>query len=234
LNAPSPYPLLLLASIALTLAFWSRLAKRDERLLLIYLAALVSAFIGAKVVYLAAEGWMFRNSPDRWLIWATGKTILGALLGGYAGVEIAKKALGYTRPTGDWFALIAPLGIAVGRIGCLLHGCCLGQECAPTWWTLRDVAGVTRWPAVPLEIGFNLVALAIFLVLRWKRVLPGQHFHLYLVGYGLFRLAHETVRATPRIVGGLTGYQLAAAAVCALGVVGFIQRRQSSGSAAQP
>ena len=58
----------------------SRLAKRDERLLVIYIAALVSAFLGAKVVYLAVEGWMFLDAPDRWMIWATGKTILGALL----------------------------------------------------------------------------------------------------------------------------------------------------------
>jgi phosphatidylglycerol:prolipoprotein diacylglycerol transferase len=65
--------------------------------MIIYLAALAGAFIGAKIVYLAAEGWMFWSSPNRWLIWATGKTILGALLGGYAAVEIAKSLLGYSQ-----------------------------------------------------------------------------------------------------------------------------------------
>ena len=105
----SPYSLLMLAGIAVSIAFWVRLAKRDERLLVIYIAALVSAFLGAKLVYLAAEGWMFWDAPERWMIWATGKTILGALLGGYAGVEVAKKLTGYTEATGDWFALIAPL-----------------------------------------------------------------------------------------------------------------------------
>ena len=48
---------------------------------------------------------MYWDDPQRWVIWATGKTILGALLGGYAGVEAAKKWTGYTQPTGDWFAL---------------------------------------------------------------------------------------------------------------------------------
>jgi phosphatidylglycerol:prolipoprotein diacylglycerol transferase len=43
----------------------------------VYLGALLGAFTGAKLVYLAAEGWMFVDSPDRWLIWATGKTIVG-------------------------------------------------------------------------------------------------------------------------------------------------------------
>ena len=120
--SPSPYSLLMLGGIAVSIAFWVRLAKRDERLLVIYIAALVSALLGAKIVYLAAEGWMFWDAPERWMIWATGKTILGALLGGYAGVEVAKKLTGYTEATGDWFAVIAPVGIVLGRVSV----CCMG------------------------------------------------------------------------------------------------------------
>jgi phosphatidylglycerol:prolipoprotein diacylglycerol transferase len=215
----------MLLGIGMSIVLWSRLAKRDERLLVIYIAALVSAFLGAKLVYLAAEGWMFGSDPQRWMIWATGKTILGALLGGYAGVEVAKKATGYTQPTGDWFALIAPTGIVLGRMGCLLHGCCLGRECVPAWWTIRDAQGVARWPAVPLEMVFNLSVIVVFLLLRWRRLLPGQHFHLYLIAYGLFRFGHEFQRATPRVTGEFSGYHLAALAVAILGAVGFARRR---------
>lgn len=219
------YSTLLLAGILVSFVMWSRVARHDKRLPIIYIAALAGAFVGAKLIYLAAEGWMFVNSADRWLIWATGKTILGALLGGYGGVELAKKALGYTRPTGDWFALIAPCGIALGRVGCLLHGCCLGRVCPPAWWTINDLHGVPRWPAVPLEIVFNAGALAGVLVLRRRRLLPGQHFHLYLIGYGIFRFIHEWVRDTPRLVAGLSGYHFAALAVMALGVVGWVRRQ---------
>ncbi len=231
----SPYSLLMLAGIAVSLVFWARLAKRDERLLVIYIAALVSAFLGAKVVYLAAEGWMFWDAPDRWMIWATGKTILGALLGGYAGVEVAKKMTGYTSATGDWFAVIAPVGIVLGRVGCLLHGCCLGRACAPAWWTIADAHGVARWPAVPVEIAFNVLALAIFLLLiRMEKFRPhlaarlrGQHFHLYLMAYGTFRFAHEFVRATPRMSGAFSGYQIAALVCVALGAWRFAARARS-------
>ncbi len=252
----SPYSLLMLVGIAVSIAFWARLARRDERLLVIYIAALVSAFLGAKIVYLAAEGWMFWDAPGRWMIWATGKTILGALLGGYAGVEVAKKLTGYTQATGDWFAVIAPVGIVLGRVGCLLHGCCLGKECAAAWWTINDAHGVPRWPAVPVEIGFNLLALAFFLALRWGgestkdtkghekgnsafRVLScfswthlaarlrGQHFHVYLMAYGAFRFAHEFLRATPRIGGSFSGYQIAALACVALGAWRFAVRARS-------
>lgn len=220
----------------MSLFVWSRLARRDPKLLGVYFGGLLGAFTGAKLVYLAAEGWLFWDSPQRWLIWATGKTILGALLGGYAGVEIAKKLLGYTRATGDLFALVAPIGIIFGRVGCLLHGCCLGHPCPPHWWTMRDPEGVDRWPAVPLEIGFNLLALGVFLLLRftpWRRsktagpILPGQHFHLYLMGYGLFRLGHEFFRDTPRVLPGISGYQFAALACVLLGAWGFQRRRHA-------
>jgi phosphatidylglycerol:prolipoprotein diacylglycerol transferase len=221
------YGWLMLAGILVSIAFWSRIARRDERLLIIYFAALISAFLGAKLVYFAAEGWMFWDDPQRWVIWATGKTILGALLGGYAGVEVAKKWTGYTQPTGDWFAVIAPLGIALGRVGCLLHGCCLGKRCAPAWWTIRDARGIPRWPAVPMEIAFNLVAIVVLLVLRRRRLLPGQHFHLYLIAYGVFRFAHEFLRATPRVAGEISGYQFAALSVAGLGIVGFVRRRHA-------
>ena len=170
---------------------------------------------------------MYWDEPQRWVIWATGKTILGALLGGYAGVEVAKKWTGYTQPTGDWFALIAPLGIALGRVGCLLHGCCLGRRCAPAWYTIRDAHGYSRWPAVPVEIAFNIAALLVFIGLRRRRLLAGQHFHLYLIGYGIFRTAHEFLRATPRVSGEFSGYQIAAIAVAGLGIVGFVRRRHA-------
>ena len=52
----SLYGWLLLAGIAVSLFTWTGLARRDERLVLIYVAALLSAFIGAKRVYVLAEG----------------------------------------------------------------------------------------------------------------------------------------------------------------------------------
>ena len=223
----SPYSLLMLAGIAVSIALWARLARRDERLPVIYIAALVSAFLGAKIVYLAAEGWMFWDAPERWIIWATGKTILGALLGGYAGVEVAKKLTGYAEATGDWFAVIAPVGIVLGRVGCLLHGCCLGRECAAAWWTINDARGVARWPAVPVEIAFNGAAIIVFMGLRRRRVLAGQHFHIYLMAYGAFRFAHEFLRATPRIGGGISGYQIAALACVVLGAWRFAVRARA-------
>jgi phosphatidylglycerol:prolipoprotein diacylglycerol transferase len=221
----APYGWLMLGGIAVSFAVWRRMARRDPRLLTIYLAALAGAFLGAKVVYFFAEGYLHLGTPDMWPQLATGKSILGGLLGGYAAVEVVKRLTDYPGITGDWFALIVPVGISLGRVGCWINGCCQGIECHPNWFTVRDVAGHARWPAVPMEILFNLMALITILCLRTAKKLPGQHFHLYLIGYGVFRFLHEFVRDEPHILGPLSGYQIAALAVLALGVDRFMRRR---------
>jgi phosphatidylglycerol:prolipoprotein diacylglycerol transferase len=222
-----PYTWLLLAGISVSLFFWLRLARRDRRLLFIYGAALVGAFVGAKLVYVLAEGWLHFGAADMWLQLLTGKSILGALVGGYVFVELAKRFVQYQGTTGDDFALIAPLSIGLGRVGCLVHGCCLGVVCRPEWYALRDTLGVPRWPAVPAELAFNVTAFVTFLLLRYQKILTGQHFHLYLIGYGLFRFVHEFVRATPRIAGPFSGYHFAALAVALFGVICFRQRQRT-------
>ena len=228
------YGWLTLAGIGVSIFLWSRIAHRDSRLVLIYIAALAGAYMGAKIVYLAAEGWLHWGDANRWVVLATGKSITGALLGGYAAVELAKRLTGYRDATGDWFAVIAPLGIALGRVGCIIQGCCLGKECAPSWFTRTDTSGTARWPAALVELLFNVMMLGVILLLRRRKLFPGQLFHIYLMAYGLFRFAHEFMRETPRILGPISGYQVAALAVALLGAIGFHRRKaaQDSGKSA--
>jgi phosphatidylglycerol---prolipoprotein diacylglyceryl transferase len=227
MTSPSTaYGWLMLAGIFVSVALWSRVARRDERLVFIYIAALAGAFLGAKIVYVAAEGWLHWHDENRWLELATGKSITGALLGGYAAVELAKRFLKYRGATGDWFALIVPLGVMLGRVGCILHGCCLGRACDPAWFTMNDAGGAARWPAALVELLFTALMFFTALFLQRKKLLPGQHFHIYLMAYGTFRFAHEFLRDTPEILGPISGYQIAALAIVVLGASGFWQRRK--------
>lgn len=218
------YGWLMLAGIAVSALVWVRIGRRDPRLPLLYVAALTGALVGAKLVYFLAEGWQDLGRPDTVQRLLTGKTILGGLLFGYVAVEAAKRLLRYPQPTGDLFALAVPLGLSFGRVGCWLQGCCLGAACPPSWYTLNDRAGVSRWPAVPVELTFNLLAFIVLATLRSRRLFPGQLFHLYLMAYGTFRFLHEFVRDTPRLGSGWSGYQWAALAVAALGALRFRQR----------
>lgn len=213
------YSAWMLGAIVLSAWYWFRAAKQDSRLPWIFLGGLIGAFMGAKVVYLLAEGWRDWALPGTWYRWATGKTILGGLLFGYAGVEWAKKLLNYRTPTGDRFAVVVPFGILLGRLGCLSHGCCLGKACDPSaWYAWEDSQGQARWPIVPLELTFHATSAAIALGLNRTQVARGQRFHAYLIAYGLFRFVTEFQRDTFRWGGGFTGYHVAALALVVLGI----------------
>lgn len=198
---------------------WSRRWKSTPESFSIFVGAICGAFLGAKLLFLAAEGWVYFGKPGWIAQWLTGKTIVGALLGGYAGVEIVKKMIGHREPTGDWFAVGVPLSIALGRIGCLRYGCCLGETCSPdAWYAMVDSSGGARWPAVPLELIFNLLFIAAILPFVLRSAGRGQLFHLYLIAYGTFRFFNEFQRATPKIGGLISVYQIGALALVALGV----------------
>ena len=156
----------------------------------------------------------------------SGRSITGGLLGGYAAVEIAKRIVKYPRATGDVFAIIAPIGLILGRIGCLFSRCCPGAVCEPRWWTLADAHGVARWPAVPAEMLFNVVFLLWALAAMRFNWQPGNRFHIYLIGYGLFRFGHEFLRDNALMAGPIGGYHLLALAIAALGFVRYNQRRR--------
>jgi hypothetical protein len=79
-----------------------------------------------------------------WRHLAAGKTILGGLLGGYLAVEIAKRLVGYTGATGDWFVTIVPLAVVLGRVGCWCYGCCQGKIWQPSWFTVTDSTGAEK------------------------------------------------------------------------------------------
>lgn len=216
------YTLVTFLGLGLGAWFWSRRMRETPAAFAVFVGAIIGAYSGAKLVFVLVEWPVFFGAADQWLRLASGKTILGALLGGYAGVEIAKKMIGYREPTGDWFAVGVPLAIAAGRLGCLRYGCCPGIPMGSGFpWE--------RWPAVPVELAFNLLFVAAILPLVRQKGSPnawlrGQCFHLYLISYGLFRFAHEFLRDTPKSGWGIGGYQIAALALVVLGLVRGWQR----------
>ena len=197
-------------ALVVTLPLWLRLIRRDRSLALLYLAALLGAMIGGKVSYLSVEGLADWAHPDRLMRWLAGKSIVGALLFGFVTVELVKRLHGIRRITGDFFAVVVPLGIAIGRVGCIVNGCCAGRG---------------GWPAASIELAFNAAFAALAFALRDGMRLRGQWFHLYLISYGLFRFAHDFVRDTPRCCLGVSGYQLWALALAGVGGLAFLVRR---------
>lgn len=209
------YSTLLIVGILIGAVYWVRVSKNDSRLPLIYIGGLVAAFIGAKLAFLFAEGWMYLDHPQRIPILLSGKSIIGALPGGWIGVEIMKKYMDYRAITGDRFATILPVPLILGRIGCLHAGCCGGIMCS-----------FGKWPSVPVEIGFQIIAMIALWLMRKRSILSGQHFHLYLIAYGLFRFLHEFLRTTPKPFIGLSGYQIIALLLAIAASLAFVARRK--------
>lgn len=106
--------------------------SNGETTLAVAVGAIVGAALRAKIAWaLYDPAYAFTNFPD-WRHLLAGKSIIGALLGGLLGVELAKRALGVRGSTGDAFALPLMLGMGIGRIGCFLAGLQDGTYGNPT------------------------------------------------------------------------------------------------------
>jgi prolipoprotein diacylglyceryltransferase len=209
-----------LGAVAAVLA-WVRLARQrgpiDERLYVVVAAALVGG-----ALFMRLGTWAQHLDPrenaglvEQWLY--GNRSILGGLVGAWLGVHVGKRVVGYRERTGDLFAAPVALGMAIGRVGCLLTER-PGTPTGTGWGIRLDAAAAARLhepPGVPLhpsfvyEIGFHAVAFA--LIWWWLRHLPlppGETFVWYVASYGVFRFLVEFVRGNEVAWHGLTRPQL--------------------------
>lgn len=218
--------LLMIIAIASCVAFWRSRRGDSPQMFLVILGALIGAACGSKLGYGFAEIRVLLTSPHWLEMLIVGKTVLGGLLGGYVGVEITKSIVRYKGITGDLFAQMIPLSIALGRLGCVANRCCPGKEIAPTWYAVTHGDGSVHWPASEVELLFNVTAALVFGILRRQKILTGQHFHLYMISYGAFRFAHEWMRHETQLVGVWTGYQFLSLLLALSGLVLFVRRQR--------
>jgi phosphatidylglycerol:prolipoprotein diacylglycerol transferase len=204
--------------------YYAELRRRgwlDGRIVWISLAAVFGAGLGARLItlwerpeVLAAAATM----PLSMAIEHSGKSIIGAIAGGYLAIALAKRAFGYTRSTGDAYALAIPVATVVGRIGCFLSELPLGTPTNLPWGMRVSPTAAAAFPVCPgcggpmhpsmlYEIGFNAVAALV--IVRWRHRVPvaGGTLKLYLLAAGTFRFAVEFVRANPPQALGLSGPQ---------------------------
>jgi phosphatidylglycerol:prolipoprotein diacylglycerol transferase len=162
------------------------------------------------------------DAPDRLVhAWTNvafpgGQSIVGALIGGLLGVEIAKRWAGVRVSTGDAFVVPIAVGIAIGRVGCFiagLHDDTYGVATALPWGVdFGD--GVHRHPTQLYDIAF---VAALALALQWRSAslarVPGLSFKLFLAAYLGWRLIIDALKPVHYAYpGGLSGLQLLAAA----------------------
>lgn len=188
-------------------------------------AVLVGCFLGAA---LGNKAVFWIEVPQLWAehggfagFFRGGQSMVGGLLGGLIGVEIAKKLAGVRYSTGDRFVFPILLGLIIGRIGCFLSGLYDDTYGLPTGlpWGVDFGDGVPRHPTQLYEIGF---AALLWLALRRLRAYcaaePGLLFKLMLSSYLLWRLGVDAIKPVPYAYPlGLSGIQW----VCLVALAGY-------------
>jgi phosphatidylglycerol:prolipoprotein diacylglycerol transferase len=185
---------------------------------------LIGAIFGAKLSVLFGDyHWPWASVNDwRQVLWS-GRSITGALIFGFLFAEAAKPMIRYAMPPNDRFATLLPFTIGIGRIGCLIAGCCGGLP-YNGWGALRGADGVSRYPTQAIEIVFQFTVGVIFISLLKREILFGRLFSLYLILYGVFRFGTEIIRDTPKFFGGFSGYQALALLMIFIGGAFLLKR----------
>lgn len=195
---------------------------------------LVGSLVGARALYVLTHLAEFNG---RWLdtvkpvqsdgtIGIAGLVLLGGVL-----VAIPLTAW-YTRKRGhgvlDTIDLLAPslaLGIAIGRVGCLMNGCCFGQHCDLPWAITYPVGSPLHalgavHPTQVYSILANLTVMGLLLRAARRRAFPGQIFALFLLLYSPGRFIVEFLRdyEPSMIRGHLGGWAVTTSQLLTLGM----------------
>jgi protein-S-isoprenylcysteine O-methyltransferase Ste14 len=196
-------------------------AGRDlfAAVLLVALCALAGAGLWAQVL----EGSSKLLRPFGWYGGLLGGT-LGALAAGLLGAPVMRLLAA--------FFIAAPWIQSLGRLRCLVQGCCHGAPAPPEIGIryrhprsrvtrLANLAGTPVHPTPLYSIGANLVIGIVLLRLRALAAPDTVLVGAYLMLGGLARFVEESYRGEPQtaIVGGLRIYQWLAAACLLAGIV---------------
>jgi phosphatidylglycerol:prolipoprotein diacylglycerol transferase len=209
------YGVLLAAAYLLGLQFALMRARSrgldPQRVMDMGIWIIVSALVGAKLLLLIVDVRRYTGSARDLLELArSGGVFYGGLL---AAVAVALWYLRRHRlplwTTADVFAPGIALGHAVGRLGCLMAGCCFGRPTSLPWAiTFHDPVaaanvgtplGVPLHPTQVYEAGAEaLILFALLAFERRGRPFPGRTFWVYMLLYGVSRFVIEFYRGDSR------------------------------------
>ena len=238
------HDLFTLLGLAAGIALYYRALRRDgildARIVLISLAALAGGVIGARLLtsWEVIDEVQAADLPMTYVVTHGPRSIIGGLVGGYVAIVLSKRALGYTRSTGDYYAAAIPRALVIGRIGCFLSELPLGTPTDLPWGMTVSPEAAAAFPRCPgcdgpmhpsmlYEIGVQALAFAILITRSPILPIRGDTLKLYLLAYGVFRFGVEFVRGNEVQAWGLTGPQIVLIPLVALLVLHFARRLRS-------
>ncbi len=183
-----------------------RAGQSPARMLDLGFYIILSAIIGSRLLHvIVAEREQFLQNPLMIVrIWEGGLVFYGGLIAALAvGVWYIRRHRMPLWVTMDIFAPAIAIGHAIGRIGCLLAGCCHGRIVGhDAWYALIFPTGVGSfapggvglYPTQLMEVvGETLIFSLLLLIRRFQRF-EGQLIASYLMMYAVLRAFNEYFR----------------------------------------
>lgn len=151
----------------------------------------ISSWVGAKLLFYITVGDKFGTYIDQISFWTGGGFVFyGGLIGGLIYLLLFHKLIRkISLHEVNAFIPALALGHGIGRMGCLLAGCCFGKL-TDGWWGIHQ-HGENRIPTQLIE-AMILFSLTYFFFKRNKS--QDENLSLYLILYGVSRFLIESLR----------------------------------------
>ncbi len=191
----------------------------------------------ARVLFIAQE---WKSYAGRWdqifKLQMDGLTSFGGLLGGAIGVVLVSRAKKFrASQLLDTVGVPMLVASAIGRVGCLLNGCCFGHACptSPPGIKMYNANGTVYTDAagnmffLPAQLLDSALVLIGALLITWlersKKLPSGMSVSLVMIAYGMARFFYEFLRAgtSSTTIGGsgITEGHIAALLLALVGAV---------------
>lgn len=195
----------------------------------VVLAGVLCAVVGSRLMYVLDNWGRFGSDPLRILRFDEGGlSILGGLLGGViGGLAIAIPRRIALRPGLDAAAFGLPLGMGIGRIGCLILGDYVGAPSQLPWavvYTNHESPAfglAAMHPEVAYEIIGDLVIFSALFALARVYRRDGLLFFTFLLAYSLMRFVLNFLREDYSSLGPLDSNQVIFTALMAVSAIGL-------------
>lgn len=205
---------LMLAIAFLVASYLASIRARKEninpdRIFNLLFIIFISGIIGSRIFYVVENiGYYVKNPAEIAMFSRGGLSWFGGLITGIiSGIIYLKLKSLPLYKIADLIVPFLALGQAIGRIGCLLNGCCFGKTSEFGFYFPTQ-----HLILIPTQLYSSLMLILIFIFLRYLQERPhkqGQLFFTYLLLYSLKRFSVEFWRAdNPDIFYGLTLFQI--------------------------
>lgn len=207
------YGLMLAVAFIVSSALAGLQAKRNninpDIIFNLSLLVFISGIIGARILYIFENATYYIRNPFEIVMLQHGglSWFGGVVVAIIFGISYLKKR---NLPIYKILDLVVPfvaLAQAIGRIGCLLNGCCFGKISK-----FGLYFQIHKLVLIPTQLYSSLILIFIFVILRFLQDRPhrkGQIFFLYLLLYSIKRFFIEFWRLDNQVIFlGLTLFQI--------------------------